>query len=340
MCGLSVPSSWNDKPTDISQQNWDNLKLVYNSVSDIDAFTGGVSEDSIPDGVVGRTFGCILANQFQNLIKGDRFFFTHKENGIKKEKGWSINERKASQIHTRKLSDIMCDNMDLESIPRNIFQSKSDLMSCNENTKLRLNSQTDFVVPKPSQTNDFCQPGWKHFEGKCYKYIDQKNTWTGAKAVCNAINGELAVPSTESKNRFISREFTSDEIWIGGFKNEVSGKWEWVDGSVWSYSSWHSNPQQPSGDGPVIVTNYRGSMLWNDRQDIVSNYNRAFVCQVSCKEGWSYYPHTKNCYKYFPTLKTPSAANDHCKTESEEVLNVQSVIFFNLCFLGFTCISS
>merc|ERR1719300_877170 len=317
-CGLSVPSSWNYKPTDISQQYWDNLKLVYNSVTDIDAFTGGVSEDSIPDGVVGRTFGCILANQFQNLIKGDRFFFTHKENGIKKEKGWSIDERKASQIHTRKLSDIMCDNMDFESMPRNIFQSKSDLMSCNENIKLRLNSQTDFVVPKPSQTNDFCQPGWKHFEGKCYKYIDQKNTWIGAKAVCNAINGELAVPSTESKNRFISREFTSDEIWIGGFKNEVSGKWEWVDGSVWSYSSWHSNPQQPSGDGPVIVTNYRGSMLWNDRQDIVSNYNRAFVCQVSCKEGWSYYPHTKNCYKYFPTLKTPSAANDYCKTESEE----------------------
>ena len=44
MCGLTVPSSWNDKPNDISQQNWDYLKRVYNSVADIDAFTGGVSE--------------------------------------------------------------------------------------------------------------------------------------------------------------------------------------------------------------------------------------------------------------------------------------------------------
>ena len=50
---MPVPSNWNDKPTDISQQNWDNLQLVYNSVSDIDAFTGGVSEDPIPDAVVG-----------------------------------------------------------------------------------------------------------------------------------------------------------------------------------------------------------------------------------------------------------------------------------------------
>ena len=39
-----------------------------------------------------------------------------------------------------------------------------------------------------------------------------------------------------------------------------------------------------------------------------------------CKEGWTYYPHTKNCYKYFTTLTYPSAANDYCKTLSEEVM--------------------
>ena len=53
-CGLKVPSSWEERPTEISQGNWDNLKIVYNNVDDIDAFTGGVSEDSISDGVVGK----------------------------------------------------------------------------------------------------------------------------------------------------------------------------------------------------------------------------------------------------------------------------------------------
>ena len=53
LCGLSGPSNWNDKPSDISQENWNNLKLVYNAVADIDAFTGGVSEESIPDGILG-----------------------------------------------------------------------------------------------------------------------------------------------------------------------------------------------------------------------------------------------------------------------------------------------
>ena len=53
-CGLTVPSNWAEKPKEIRQENWDNLKLVYNKVEDIDAFTGGVSEDSISDGVVGK----------------------------------------------------------------------------------------------------------------------------------------------------------------------------------------------------------------------------------------------------------------------------------------------
>ena len=52
-CGLTVPSNWEEKPKEIRQENWDNLKLVYKKVEDIDAFTGGVSEDSISDGVVG-----------------------------------------------------------------------------------------------------------------------------------------------------------------------------------------------------------------------------------------------------------------------------------------------
>ena len=45
LCGLSVPSSWDDKPDDIPQKYWDNLQLAYDKVEDIDAFTGGVSEE-------------------------------------------------------------------------------------------------------------------------------------------------------------------------------------------------------------------------------------------------------------------------------------------------------
>ena len=90
--------------------------------------------------ITGPTFGCILAKQFKNLMTGDRFFFTHNEDGTKKERGLSKNER--TQIQSRKLSDIMCDNMDIETINKKVFQSKSELMSCEQRTKLSLNIQT------------------------------------------------------------------------------------------------------------------------------------------------------------------------------------------------------
>jgi len=154
LCGLSVPSNWNDRPKDISEVNWENLKLAYDDVADIDAFSGGVSEDSVVNGVVGETFACILAEQFKNLKRGDRFFFTHKENGLRKERGWSKDERKESQIQSRKLSDIICDNIDIETVPKYVFQADTDLLKCKEKTKLIVGkeyaSEVDETTPVTS----------------------------------------------------------------------------------------------------------------------------------------------------------------------------------------------
>ena len=72
LCGLQAPTSWLDKPPEISQSNWDNMKSVYTNVEDIDAFTGAISEIPVSGGLVGPTVACILGLQFKNLITGDR----------------------------------------------------------------------------------------------------------------------------------------------------------------------------------------------------------------------------------------------------------------------------
>ena len=73
LCGLQAPTSWLDKPPEISQSNWDNMKSVYTNVEDIDAFTGAISEIPVSGGLVGPTVACILGLQFKNLITGDRY---------------------------------------------------------------------------------------------------------------------------------------------------------------------------------------------------------------------------------------------------------------------------
>ena len=75
-CGLSVPSDWSEKPEDISQQNWDNMRSVYTDVRDIDAFTGAMSEKAVEGGLVGPTIVCILGIQFKVLMEGDRLLIS------------------------------------------------------------------------------------------------------------------------------------------------------------------------------------------------------------------------------------------------------------------------
>ena len=117
--------------------------------------------------ISGPTFGCILAKQFKNLLIGDRFFFTHKEDGNKKEKGLSLYEK--TQIQSRKLSDIMCDNMDIESINRDVFQSKSKLMDCKAKTKLSLNGPTQSSSGKIKTPNTILV-----LESECISFFSLK----------------------------------------------------------------------------------------------------------------------------------------------------------------------
>ena len=43
-------------------------------MSDIDLFAGGISENTLEDGIVGPTFACIIGHQFRDARRGDRFW--------------------------------------------------------------------------------------------------------------------------------------------------------------------------------------------------------------------------------------------------------------------------
>ncbi|CAM1308998.1 Uncharacterised protein r2_g1924 [Pycnogonum litorale] len=53
------------------------LGRIYANIDDVDLFVGGISELPVRSGIVGKTFACVIGNQFKNFMDGDRFFFTN-----------------------------------------------------------------------------------------------------------------------------------------------------------------------------------------------------------------------------------------------------------------------
>ena len=145
-CDLSVPAGWSDRPGEISEAAWERLQEAYTRVEDIDPFTGGMSETPVEGGVVGPTFGCVLLRQFGDVMKGDRLFFTHAEDGFR----GGLPAALKSQIRGRRLSDILCDNIPIAELPINIFNISSQKFACSDNSKLDLkiaNNQLNSMFP-------------------------------------------------------------------------------------------------------------------------------------------------------------------------------------------------
>ena len=79
----------------------------YRNVSDIDVFSGGVSEIPVEGGIVGPTFACLIANQFRKLKRCDRFWYETDDEGIK------FSEKQLAEIRNLSLSALVCRNCDV-----------------------------------------------------------------------------------------------------------------------------------------------------------------------------------------------------------------------------------
>jgi len=73
--GLDAATSFDDITSDADLAA--DLAEVYGSVDLVDAWVGGLAEDHVGGGLVGETFRKILADQFQALRDGDRFWYQH-----------------------------------------------------------------------------------------------------------------------------------------------------------------------------------------------------------------------------------------------------------------------
>ena len=71
LCGLSPIKTWEDMKIATSTEAVKKFRTIYASVEDVDLFPAGLSEKPLDGGMVGPTFACIIAQQFNYLPKVD-----------------------------------------------------------------------------------------------------------------------------------------------------------------------------------------------------------------------------------------------------------------------------
>lgn len=74
-CGLPRAKYFEDLTGLISNKTLLRLSQLYKHVDDIDLWTAGIAEYPIQDGMVGPTFACMIARQFVNSRRGDRYWY-------------------------------------------------------------------------------------------------------------------------------------------------------------------------------------------------------------------------------------------------------------------------
>ncbi|MCA9079730.1 MAG: peroxidase [Planctomycetaceae bacterium] len=89
------------------------LESLYGSVDNIDAWVGGLAEDHLPGSSVGELFTAVLADQFERLRAGDRYWYQNTFSG-----------EELRRIDGTTLKDVIERNTDITGLQDNVFFGK------------------------------------------------------------------------------------------------------------------------------------------------------------------------------------------------------------------------
>ncbi|XP_078615021.1 uncharacterized protein LOC144884061 isoform X1 [Branchiostoma floridae x Branchiostoma japonicum] len=129
-----------------------------------------------------------------------------------------------------------------------------------------------------------CPAGYVKFQDRCFKFSTNRKNYAGARSVCQAAGGHLAMPKDPATNNFLVNQLTrypsDSNVYFGLTDLAQEGTFVWEDGTpLTGWSNW--NPGQPDDYRSVEdCAHWWGSYgyKWNDRSCSDSDY---YVCEVS-----------------------------------------------------------
>uniref|UniRef100_A0A182RDN6 Oxidase/peroxidase n=1 Tax=Anopheles funestus TaxID=62324 RepID=A0A182RDN6_ANOFN len=145
LCNLKRAQTWEDLGREIPPEVIARLRRIYAHVDDIDLFPGGMSERPLQGGLVGPTFACIIAIQFRQLRKCDRFWYENEDPVVK------FTEQQLTEIRKTTLAKIVCESLDITGdMQRAAFDLPSNFLNprvpCSSMPQIDLSAWRENVV--------------------------------------------------------------------------------------------------------------------------------------------------------------------------------------------------
>jgi len=106
-CGLPAADTFEELFGSMPNETVRRYQSIFQHPSDVDLWSGGVSEKPLPGSMLGPTFACIIATQFSYSRRGDRFWYELPNQPS------TFTLEQLTEIRKARLARIICDNTDL-----------------------------------------------------------------------------------------------------------------------------------------------------------------------------------------------------------------------------------
>uniref|UniRef100_G3TPP2 C-type lectin domain family 4 member G n=1 Tax=Loxodonta africana TaxID=9785 RepID=G3TPP2_LOXAF len=125
------------------------------------------------------------------------------------------------------------------------------------------------ALEAPKLGNNSCEPcptSWIPFEGSCYFFSSQRDTWQEAQKSCADRGAHLVIVGGLEEQTFLSRDTRGLGYWLGLKAVRREGRikgYQWVDGVQITFSHWNQGePNDSWGKEDCVMMLHTG--LWND----------------------------------------------------------------------------
>lgn len=108
-----------------------------------------------------------------------------------------------------------------------------------------------------------------------YEIVSEPLTWSEAKTYCEAKGGYLACIESDQEYETIlalARASGLKVLWLGGYLDENTGSFTWVNGNSFTYSAWAAGePNNETGkENRLALFDATGNWAWYDTENDVS----------------------------------------------------------------------